>query len=126
MKEAFAIKYEFPSNEGFDLALIGSSFVGFDKVIKELLLFAGLSDKVDVRTTRVKQGSVEVFNSIVSLQPLFIQDPKQLIDFLHIAEPALINGVNTFLGVKGTLNEYYSDNPLDFEVSLLVTAYIIN
>lgn len=126
MKESFVIKYDFQSNEGFDLALIGSSFVGFDKVIKDLISYAGLSDKVEVRTTRVKQGSVEVLNTIISLDSLFIQDPKQLLEFLKIAEPTLINGVNTFLAIKDNLNDYYAKNPLDFQVSLLVTAYIIN
>lgn len=126
MKDSFVLKYEFDSAEGFDLALIGSSFVGFDKVIKELIVFAGLTDKVEVKTTRVKQGSVEVFNAILTLDPLFIQDPRQLIEFLKIAEPTLINGLNTFLAVKDSLNDYYADNPLDFEVSLLLTAYLIN
>lgn len=126
MRESFVIKYEFQSNEGFDLALIGSSFVGFDRVIKELLQYANLSDKVEVRTTRVKQGSVEVLNTILCLDPLFIQDPAQLIEFLKIAQPSLISGINSFLAIKGTLNEYYSKNPLDFEVTLLVSAYLIN
>lgn len=126
MHESFVIKYEFQSSEGFDLALIGSSFVGFDRVIKELLQYANLSDKVEVRTTRVKQGSVEVLNTILSLDPLFIQDPAQLIEFLKIAQPSLISDINSFLAIKGTLNEYYSKNPLDFEVTLLVSAYLIN
>lgn len=126
MKEFLLIKYDFQSSEGFDLSLLGASFVGFDKVIKELLLHAGLSEKVEVRTTRVQQGSVAVLNTIVSLDPLFIQDPKLLIEFLKIAEPSLINAVNTFLATKDSLNEFYSKNPIDFQVGLLVTAYIIN
>lgn len=126
MRTSFVITFDFEAKEGFDLALIGSSFIGFDRVIKELLIYAGLSEKIEVRTTQVRQGSVEVLNSILTLDPLFIQDPRQLIDFLKIAEPALINGLNTFLATKNDLNEYYAKNPLDFEISLLITAYIIN
>jgi len=126
VKETFVISYDFESNEGFDLALIGTSFVGFDKVMKELLVYAGLTDKVEVRTTRVKQGSVDVFNAIFSINPFFIQDPMQLLEFLKIAGPELTQGVNGFLAIKKDLNDYYADNPLDFEISLLVTAYLIN
>jgi|GEM_PF-6279027 hypothetical protein len=125
MKDSFVIKYEFEAAEGFDLALIGSSFMGFDKVFKQILSIAGLADKVEVRTTSVRQGSVEVFNTIFQLDPLFIQDPRHLIEFLKIAEPELIRGFNTFMAIKSSVNEYYAKNPLDFEITLLITAYII-
>lgn len=125
MKDTLHIKYEFQDRDGFDLALIGSSFIGFDRVIKEILLSAGISEKVEVRTTSVKQGSVDVVNSIVLLDPTFIQDPRHYIEFLKLAAPELINGFNTFMAAKNTMNDYYAKNPLDFEVTLLVTAYLL-
>lgn len=125
MRESFSIKYSFDSSEGFDLALLGSSFVGFDKLVKELLLNAGLEDKVAVRTTAVRQGSVEVLNTVITLGPTFIQDPKHLIDFLRLAGPHLISGVNTFVAVKNNLNDYYAKRPVDFQIEFLVAAYIV-
>jgi hypothetical protein len=129
MQESFVIKYSYKSDEGFDLTSVGESFMGFDAVLKDILETAHLGESIEVKTTRVKQGSIEVYNALVSLNHLPFDSVPAFLEFLKIAAPELINEANTFFssmhGVHRTVNDYFARNPVDLNLLMLVAGYIV-
>lgn len=128
MKESFVIRYQFIPEEGLNLTLLGESFAGFDSLIKEILETANLSNDVEVKTTRVKQGSIEIYNALLIAQPIPFSDVQLFLEFLRIAKPELMNDANTFFsnihGVHRTVNDYFAKNPVDMAVVSLIIGYI--
>lgn len=132
MQDSFLIKYDYKDAEGFNLAVLGESFVGFDALLKDILNLAQLSEEsVEVRTTRVQRGSVEVYNAIiVSLQPVPFDSIPAFLDFLRIAAPQLVNDANTFFSVAHdahrAINDYFARNQFDGAiVSGIIAGYVV-
>lgn len=128
MKESFVIRYEYKPEDGLNLTLLGESFAGFDSLLKDILETANLSEEVEVKTTRVKQGSIEVFNALVTLHPIPFTDVHAFLEFLRVAAPELLNDANTFFsnihGMHRTVNDYFARNPVDMAVAGLIIGYI--
>lgn len=127
MQDSFVIKYEYRLSEGLNLALIGESFAGFDSLLKEILETARLNDTVEVKATRVQQGSIEVYNTIVTLAPVTFTDPQVFLEFLRVAAPELLKDANTFFStardVHRTVNDYFARNPVDMTIATLIVGY---
>ncbi|HSE29208.1 MAG TPA: hypothetical protein VLA77_01325 [Candidatus Saccharimonadales bacterium] len=128
MKESFVIRYEYRPEDGLNLTLLGESFAGFDSLLKDILETANLGEEVEIKTTRVQQGSIEVFNALVTLHPIPFTDVQAFLEFLRIAAPELLNDANTFFsnihGIHRTVNDYFARNPVDMAVAGLIIGYI--
>lgn len=129
MQESFVIKYSYKSDEGFDLASIGESFVGFDALLKDILEIAQLGEAIEIKTTRVQQGSIHVYNAIISLNTIPFDNPAVFLEFLKIAGPEFINNANTFFsaihGIHRSVNDYFVNNPVDLTLATFIVGYIV-
>lgn len=134
MKESLLIKYSYDSQDGFDLGAIGESFMGFDSVLRELLEIAQIEEDVQVKTSKVQQGSIEVLNFIILTNPIPFHSVEVFLEFLRIAAPELLNGANTFFSALGdhhrTINDYFAKNPVDQTVAEkiveLIAMYLVS
>lgn len=130
MRESFLITYDYKPESGFDLAALGESFMGFDAVLKEILDIAHLTDKVEIRTTRVEHNSIDVYNAIqLTIDTMPFVNVQDFLEFLRIAAPELLNDANTFFsaihGVHRTVNDYFARNPVDMGILGAIAGYII-
>lgn len=130
MQDSLLIKYTYDSQDGFDLSVIGESFMGFDSVLKELLNIAQLEDEVQIKTSKVQQGSIEVINVLVLSDPMPFHNVEVFLEFLRIAAPELLNQANTFFSALSdghrTVNDYFAKNPVDQTVIQLILTYLVS
>lgn len=128
--DSLLIKYQYSSEKGIDMKLLGESLVGFDRVLKDIIEIADLTDKVEYRINRIEHGSVEIFSSLDLISNIPFDSPTDLIDFLKLAAPELITQANNFFSMADdahrTANDFFNKNQLDNGVVTgLVVAFII-
>lgn len=58
------IKYQGDDAEGFDLGLLGESFSGMNSVLKELAELTGIEGEIELRTTEITHGSIDLHNAV--------------------------------------------------------------
>lgn len=134
MQESLLIKYSYDSRDGFDLGAIGESFMGFDAVLKELLDIAQLGESVQIKTSKVQQGSIEVINAVVLIDVMPFHNVESFLEFLRIAAPEALNSANTFFSGLAdghrSVNDYFAQNPVDQTVAEriveLIVVYIVS
>lgn len=127
-KESLLIKYE---GDGFNLGLLGESFSGLDNVFKDLCDMSGIQGEIQIKTTRIEYGSVDVYNVIhfiLTTNPF--SSPHDLFEFLKIASPDLLGHAHTYFSELGQvhrdLNSYFKENQFDNSVlSSLLGAFIV-
>jgi len=101
MDEPLVIKYTTNSG-GFDLGILGESFSGLDSVLKDICSLAGVNGDVEIRTSRIENGSVEIFNFIhVNVISAPFLTPQELFDFLKIASPVLLRAAQDYFSSIG-------------------------
>jgi hypothetical protein len=133
MNEALVIKYNYSDDDGgLDLGLLGESFVGVNRLLKELCELTGIQGDIDVKTTRITQGSIELHNCIqLTVTSFPFSSPQDLYEFLRIANPEMLRVAQEFfsgaLGVHRTLNDYAAQYPIDAALLLqLATNFVVN
>lgn len=125
------IKYQHQSDsdtKGFDLALLGGSFIGLNTVFKEFFEISGLEGELVVNTTKISEGSIDVHNLIQIIGLIPFKEIKDLLDFLQVVDIELYKQATNFFQEIGqahrTVNDWYKDNPLDLEVTtILLTIF---
>lgn len=128
--DSLLIKYQYSSEKGIDMKLLGESLVGFDRVLKDIIEIADLTDKVEYRINRIEHGSVEIFSSINIISNIPFDSQSSFIDFLKLAAPELVTQANTFFSTAHeahrSVNDYFSRNQFDNNiVTGLVVAFIL-
>ena len=126
--ESLLIKYE---GDGFDLGVLGESFSGFSSILKDLGELSGIQGEIQIQTTRIEHGSVNVYNVInfiISSNPF--TSPQDLYEFLKIASPELLHHVQSYFseigGVHRDINTYFKEHPFEAGVlGNLFTQFLI-
>jgi hypothetical protein len=125
------VKYHSPEDgEGFDLGLLGESLSGMNSVLNDLAKMTGIKGEIEIRTTRITHGSIELHNAIVlTLETLPFDNVQDFLDFLQFAAPEMVNQAKEYLsgalGVDRTLNDFFRERPFDaFLVSQFIVAAI--
>jgi hypothetical protein len=102
-----------------------------NSLIKELCELSGINGDIELRTTRIEHGSVELYSLFhFTLVSTPFATPQELFDFLKIAAPELLQKAqqyfSTIQGVHRDMNSYFKENPFDTEVlaGLLVTFIV--
>lgn len=126
IEDSLLIKYEYPTDKGIDMKLLGESLIGFDRVLKDIIDIADLTDKVEYRINRIEHASVDIFSSLHIVSELPFDSPNDLIDFLKLAAPELVNGANNFFSfahdAHRSVNDYFQENQFD---SSIVTGLVV-
>ena len=112
------------------MKLLGESLIGFDRVLKDIISIADLTDKVEYRINRIEHASVDIFSSLHIISQLPFDNPNDFIDFLKLAAPELVKGANNFFSFAGeahrTVNDFFNENQFDNNiVTGLVVAFIL-
>lgn len=130
MNEPLIIKYE-TNTEGFDLGNLGESFVGLNALLREFSDLTGINGDVEVRTTRIDHGSVELYNVFhLTLTSAPFATPKELFDFLRLASPEMLRTAQQYFstaqGAHHDVNTYFAEHPVDQAVlQTLLAAFVI-
>ncbi len=129
MNENLLIKYiESGENQpGYDLGLLGESFSGFNDVFKELFEISQIQGELVLRTTRISEGSIDVVNLVhVLFEHSPFKDPKDLMEFLQVADATLHQHASNFFNAFGnghkSVNDYFRENQFDNSV---VTGLVV-
>ncbi len=130
MNEPLIIKYETNSG-GFDLGVLGDSLSGLNVLLKEYCELTGINGEIEVRTTRIEHGSIELHNLFhFTLTSTPFSTPQELYDFLRVANPEMMRAAQDFFSAirdgHRSMNDYFTRNQFDQTVlGGLVTAFII-
>jgi len=132
MDAKLLIKYEWEdSQKGFDMSALGESFIGFHNIIEELFDLSRIEGKLEIRTIKVKEGSVELINVLhVVLTTMPFPSIQSLYDFLEVSDPNLLAHAQSYFVAAGniakTVDDYLNAHPFQSSVlSNLLAAYII-
>lgn len=114
---------------GFDLSLLGESFIGFNDLFKEYFEVSGIQGDLVVRTEKISEGSIEVFNAVQVVNYVPIQDVPHLLDFLQITNQEIYQQATTYFNQFGNFhksaNALYAEYPLTAEIiKTLLTVYL--
>lgn len=120
------IKYQHQldsDSKGFDLALLGGSFIGLNSVFKEFFDISGLEGELVVNTTKISEGSIDLYNLIQIIDLIPFKEIKELLDFLQVVDFDLYKQATAFFQEIGqghrNVNDWYKNNPLDLEVTTI-------
>lgn len=129
MKEILLIEYKYRQEDGFDLTLLGESFMGFDALLKDILDTAHLKDKVEIKPTRITHSSINLYNALVIIDTMPFTDIQSFLEFLKLAAPELLAQANTFFSgansMRLTVNDYFAKYPADVQLGALILNYIL-
>lgn len=118
MNETMLIKYDNGNDaDGYDLALLGESFSGMSSVLKQLAELTGIEAEIEIKTTKITHGSVDIHTLIqVTVTGLPFNTPQELFDFLQVVNPEMYREAKQFLsgtlGAYETLESYFAAHPL--------------
>jgi len=130
MKSQLKIKYEYDLNKGFDMSTLGESMIGFQAVINELFDISKIQGELEIKTLKVKEGSVELINVLeVIINTVPFNSVPALFDFLEATDEELLKQAQIFFGSIGNvgkgINDFFNENGfLASTVSNLIAVYI--
>lgn len=130
MASPMNIKYTGDDSEGFDLGLLGESFSGMSAILKEMSELTGINGEIEIRTTKITHGSVDLHNALqIALTGLPFNTPQDLYDFLQVASPEKLEQAKAFLsgalGVREDINSYFARYPLEGTVLMALAGKFI-
>ncbi|MBU1613561.1 hypothetical protein KKC87_04005 [Patescibacteria group bacterium] len=114
------IKFKGLNDEPIDLDLFGESVVGFGKLIPEIFKISGIKGEINVKATKLREGSLIVDVLIELFTRLPFDNVQDYLDFLRVVggtayhtalnefSPVLQNAV----ALERALNDHFARNPL--------------
>ncbi len=124
MEPNLSIKYVERNSQtlkGFDLGLLGESFVGFNEVIKEIFEISEIEGDLQIKTLKVTEGSIILQNLLhVNFADIPFHDVRSFLDFLQVSDPELFSKASSFFTEFGnahkSVNDYFRVNQFDSTV----------
>lgn len=130
MNSQLKIKYEYDPSKGFDMSTLGESMIGFQAVINELFTMSKIQGEIEVKTLKVKEGSVELINvlEVVTGAVPFNSVPAML-DFFEATSLNSLKQAQEFFGSIGNvgkgINEFLNENSfIASNITSFVAIYI--
>lgn len=114
------------STSDIDLKVLGESIQGFDHVFRELVKLIRLDAELEVKASKVSDGSIVIKILLILGQTAHFLTPKDYLNFFQLINPALHAEMATQFSrlsdLHMTANELASRYPLDFY--LLADAFV--
>lgn len=134
-KSYLFIKYEGSQkndNCTVDLSELGTSLVGFDRLIKELIKVSRIRGAFSVQATSYRKGSI-VVDLLINIKTFFEQlpfdNPQDLLDFLSVVDDSLYKkALDFFQDLRNTSKSIYdflTIHPVELSVAALFIDKII-
>lgn len=111
----FTITYKgAATQDGFDMAVIGGSMIGFNSLLKDFYKACGIEGELQVKTTAVKQGSVIVEGLLIAeITSRIAENPELFLEALKQIDHNLWQQLSNFLSAIGnadkTINDFFKD-----------------
>ncbi|MGD0820235.1 MAG: hypothetical protein ABSA71_05770 [Desulfomonilia bacterium] len=120
-------------NSDINLTDLGSSLIGFDKVIRKLTKTVNLKGEIFIKASSYRDGSI-IVDAIVEIINEYNQLPfdklSDLLDFLKIANDIAWQQANHFFADISnnykTLNDYFTSHPLDLGLLIFAITELID
>lgn len=100
-----------------DLNLLGESIQGFDQVLRELIDVMKVRGEVEIRATKVSQGSIVIEILIDISTDQFFSHIRDYLAFLELVDLDAYRQVMTDLGelnaARRAANDWVAENPID-------------
>lgn len=118
----FTITYKGDATrDGFDMAVIGESMIGFNSLLKDFYNACGIDGELQVKTTEVKQGSVVINGQLLAeLTPQLVTNPDLFLEALKQVNYELWQQLSSFLSTLGNaekgINDFFKERPFTSSV----------
>lgn len=111
----FTITYKGDATiDGFDMAVIGESMMGFNSLLKDFYKACGIDGELQVKTSEVKQGSVIITGQLIAeITTQLIANPELFLEALKQVDIDLWQQLSDFLSavnnVDKTINDFFRE-----------------
>lgn len=111
----FTITYKGDATrDGFDMAVIGESMMGFNSLLKDFYKVCGIDGELQVKTSEVKQGSVIITGQLIAeITTQLIANPELFLEALKQVDIDLWQQLSNFLSavdnVDKTINDFFKE-----------------
>lgn len=118
----FTITYKGDATrDGFDMAVIGESMMGFNSLLKDFYKACGIDGELQVRTSEVKQGSVIITGQLIAeITTQLIANPDLFLEALKQVDIDLWQQLSNFLSALGnadkTINDFFKERQFTSDV----------
>lgn len=123
------IKYSNEVQSPIDLAVLGESLIGFQKVIKDLIQIANIDSEYSISVERITEGSIDVstlINFASNLPFRNLADFYNFIQFIGDEVPKdLINAISIIDQSKDSIESYFAKNPVQLLVLWELIRYLV-
>lgn len=109
------------AQDGFDMAVIGESMMGFNSLLKDFYKACGIDGEPQIKTTEVKQGSVIITGQMLAeITTQLIVNPDLFLEALKQVDTALWQELSNFLSAIGnaekTINDFFKERQFTSDV----------
>ena len=123
------IKYTPQPQSDIDLQLLGTSLIGFERVIKECFKLSKIDGNLEVKAKNLAPGSIVVEIALKISAEIPFASIQDLIAFYKVASPdiyaQIANGFSDFSKIHETVNDLVARYPLDFAAVAWFVSKII-
>lgn len=118
----FTITYKGDATrDGFDMAVIGESMMGFNSLLKDFHKACGIDGELQVKTNEVKQGSVIITGQLMAeITAQIIANPDLFLEALKQVDVNLWQQLSGFLSAIGnadkTINDFFKERQFTSDV----------
>lgn len=118
----FTITYKGDATkDGFDMAVIGESMMGFNSLLKDFYRACGIDGELQVKTSEVKQGSVIITGQLIAeITAQLIANPELFLEALKQVDIDLWQQLSNFLSAIGnadkTINDFFKERQFTSDI----------
>lgn len=118
------------TQDGFDMAIIGESMMGFNSLLKDFYKVCGIDGELQVKTSEVKQGSVVIVGQLIAeTTTQLIANPDLFLEALQQVDINLWQQLSDFLPVIGnvdkTINDFFNERQFTSDIMSGVVSGIL-
>ena len=96
MKAKIYLKYSFDKQNGLDLESLGESFIGFNRILKDIFEVSNLTGDIEIKTEKITEGSVLLHVTQEILSPQFFNNISDFLNFLSLADHTLFEHAQNY------------------------------
>lgn len=118
----FTITYKGDATrDGFDMAVIGESMMGFNSLLKDFYRASGIDGELQIKTTEVKQGSVIITGQLIAeITAQLIANSDLFLEAVRQVDTELWQQMSSFLSAMGnadkTINDFFKERQFTSDV----------
>ena len=102
------------TQDGFDMAVIGKSMMGFSSLLRDFYKVCGIDGEPQIKTTEVRQGSVIITGQLLAeITAQLITNPELFLEALRQVDITLWEELTNFMSTIGntekSINDFFNE-----------------